>query len=76
MTAARKYGRMSKVRHDRALVIEHEGQRWTIDAAEWRDGRHGELRVYRINGDITSPLLADALALEAQSRSLQLGRRL
>jgi hypothetical protein len=63
---------MKKVRHDKALKIEHEGQRWTLDAAEWNDGQRGELRVYRVHGDITSPLLAEALEVEAQDRGLAL----
>lgn len=62
---------MRKVAHNRALQIEHEGQRWTVDAAEWREGDHGELRIYSVHGDITSPDLRDALELEAQARGLQ-----
>lgn len=62
---------MTKTRHDKALEIEHEGFRWTVDAAEWRDAEgHGELRVYAIHGDVTTPALAEALELEAATRGL------
>ena len=61
---------MKKVRHDKALRIEHEGEVWTIDAAEWRNGEIGQLRVYAIHGSVTSPNLVPALELEAASRGL------
>jgi hypothetical protein len=62
---------MKKIRHDRNIRIEHEGCVWNIDAAEWRNGEgRGELRVYRIHGDVTTPLLVEALELEAASRGL------
>lgn len=65
---------LKKGRHDRALRIEHEGKVWTIEAAEWRNEARtrGELRVYRIEGDVTTPLLAEALQAEADSRALGL----
>lgn len=65
---------LTKGRHDRSLRIEHEGKVWTIEAAEWRnkDKTRGELRVYRIEGDVTTPLLAEALQAEADSRALGL----
>lgn len=46
---------------------------WIVDLAEWRDetSKKGELRAYRIDGDITTPLLREALDLEAQVRGLQ-----
>jgi hypothetical protein len=65
---------MIKTRHDRDFQLRHEGFLWTVDLAEWRDkvtGK-GELRAYRIQGDITTPLLGEALALEAQSRALEI----
>jgi hypothetical protein len=65
---------LKKVRHDRELRLEHEGKVWTIDAAEWRNETktRGELRVYRIEGDVTTPLLGQALQAEAESRALGL----
>jgi|LakMenE01Jun11ns_1017448.scaffolds.fasta_scaffold9930028_9 hypothetical protein len=62
-----------KVRHDREFNLSHEGLRWIVDLAEWRDetSKRGELRAYRIDGDITTPLLREALELEAQTRGLQ-----
>jgi hypothetical protein len=65
---------MKKVRHDRNLRIDHEGKFWIVDAAEWRNaaGTRGELRVYRIEGDVTTPLLAEALQAEAEGRALGL----
>lgn len=67
---------MKKTRHDKALRIEHEGQAWTIDAAEWRDETgKGELRVYTVHGNVTTPLLVEALELEAASRGLTVDRR-
>jgi hypothetical protein len=56
-----------KVRHDRNFRLSHEGLHWIVDLAEWRD----ETRAYRIDGDITTPLLREALDLEAQVRGLQ-----
>lgn len=61
-----------KVRHDRRLKLEHEGERWEVDAAEWRDGDRGELRVYSVHGNINSPALKEALELEAASRGLSI----
>jgi hypothetical protein len=62
-----------KVRHDRNFKLSHEGLNWIVDLAEWRDetSKKGELRAYRIDGDITTPLLKEALDLEAQVRGLQ-----
>jgi len=67
---------MTKKHHDKALVIEHEGMKWTVDAAEWRDASgKGELRVYRIEGDITKlDVLKEALQLEADARGLAICR--
>jgi hypothetical protein len=61
-----------KVRHDKAFRLAHEGQVWTVDLAEWRDAEtgKGELRCYRVEGNVTTPLLAEALRLEAQARGL------
>jgi hypothetical protein len=63
---------MKKVRHDRSFKLSYEGQHWTVDLAEWRDSTtgKGELRTYAVNGDITSPLLSEALELEADKRAL------
>lgn len=65
---------MKKVRHDRRLRLEHEGKVWVVDAAEFRsvDDSRGELRVYRVEGDVTTPLLREALEAEAQGRALGL----
>lgn len=65
---------LKKVRHDKNLRLEHEGKFWIVDAAEWRnaDDTRGELRVYRIEGDVTTPLLAQALQAEAEGRALSL----
>ena len=61
-----------KTRHDREFLLTHEDKSWTIDLAEWRDEKtgKGELRAYRIDGDITTPLLREALELEAAARGL------
>ena len=61
-----------KVRHDRDFRLEHEGKHWIVEVAEWRDHAtgKGELRAYRIDGDVTTPLLREALELEAASRGL------
>jgi len=63
---------MTKVRHDRSFKLRHEGQVWTMDLAEWRNKAtgKGQLRCYRIDGDVTTPLLAEALQLEADARGL------
>jgi hypothetical protein len=46
--------------------IEHEGIVWQIDAkAFYNPDGTGTLRVYRVHGDITSPLLAEAIEAEA-----------
>jgi hypothetical protein len=65
---------MKKVRHDKNLRIDHEGKFWIVDLAEWRNAAdtRGELRVYRVEGDVTTPLLAEALEAEAQGRALSL----
>ena len=65
---------MNKVKHEKDFRLELDGTFWTIDLAEWRDPANGsgELRVYRVEGDITTPKLADALELEAGSRGLAL----
>jgi hypothetical protein len=69
-----KAPKMKKVRHDKALRIAYEGKVWIVEAAEWRslDDTRGELRVYRIEGDVTTPLLAEALQAEAEGRALSL----
>lgn len=70
-----KKPKMTKVRHDRDLRIEHNGNVWTVDAAEWRaDDGTGELRIYEIHGSITDPALKEALELEAASRGIPLNR--
>ena len=64
--------KMIKVRHDRDFELKHEGLRWTMDLAEWREeaGTKGELRAYQIRGNICTPLLKEALELEAAARGL------
>ncbi len=66
---------MKRVRIDSGLDIEHEGMRWNVDAAEWQapDG-HGELRISKVRGDVTSPLLMTALQAEADARGLREAR--
>lgn len=65
---------MIKRKHDKNHRLEYEGKAWNVNIAEWWDAnaQKGELRVYRIEGDVTSPLLNDALVLEAQARGLSL----
>lgn len=67
---------MRKVSHDKHFTLKHEGKSWILDCAVWIDRRtgKGEFRVYRIDGDITTPLLAEALELEAQGRALTVVR--
>lgn len=56
------------VKHKR---IEYEGEKWYIDAKAFygRDGK-GILRVYRIDGNVTSRNLIKALEAEAMSCGL------
>lgn len=63
---------MKKVKHQKNFKLTHEGKVWTLDLAEWRDTKtgKGQLRVYRVDGDITNPLLREALELEATVRGL------
>ena len=65
---------MEKIRHDKNFRLVYEGINWTVDLAEWFDKKtgKGELRAYRIDGDITTPLLQEALQLEAESRGLKM----
>lgn len=66
---------MRKVAVYRDLPIEHEGRRWIIDASQWRgDDGKGELRVHRVQGDITSSDLAPALQLHADALGLSESR--
>lgn len=61
-----------KVAHHREHHLEYEGRHWTIDYAVWRNSESGELRVYRIFGDVTTPLLAKALQAMAGAEGLRL----
>jgi len=64
---------MKKVHSEADFRLEYEGQVWTLDLAEYRDVHgKGELRVARVNGNVTTPLLKEALQLEADSRALRL----
>lgn len=57
----------------RGKRIEYADQVWQIDAKAFyrADGTY-TLRVYRIHGDITHPMLQEALELEGASIGLQL----
>lgn len=62
---------MNKVKHDRDFCLKYEDKVWIVDIAEWRGAAgEGELRCYRVEGDVTTPLLAEALQNEADSRGL------
>jgi hypothetical protein len=62
---------MREVKQDKRFVLQHEGETWTLDVAEWRDDKgDGELRVSRVQATIIPPLLATALQREAKSRGL------
>ena len=63
---------MVKVKHQKNFWLEHEGLVWCIDCAEFFDAQtgKGEFRVYRVEGDVTTPLLKEALEAEAQGRAL------
>lgn len=52
--------------------VEYEGQVWHIDVEEYKTPgtSYGELIVRRVHGDITHPLLAEALENLAAERSL------
>jgi hypothetical protein len=64
---------MRKVRSDIDFAVEYEGERWVLDLFEYRNERgEGQLRVSRIRGNVTTPLLKEALQLEADSRALRL----
>lgn len=84
MTRGRKPGRtkapkMEKTEHLRDYKLSHEGKTWTVEIAVWRqvlDPGRGELRVYRIEGDVTNQaLLNEALQAEADNRGLALTLR-
>lgn len=63
---------MKKVKHQKRFRIEHLGNSWIVDCAEWIDENgKGELRVYRVEGAVGS-LLQEALEQEAQSRGAKL----
>lgn len=63
---------MDKVKHDKKFRLEYEGKHWIVDLAEWRDKKtgKGELRAYRVDGDITDPDLQIALDLEGAARAV------
>ena len=63
---------MQKVSHSKGYTLLYEGQQWVIEFAIWINpaSTKGELRVYRIEGDVTSPLLSQALEDLAQQKSL------
>lgn len=65
---------MIKRWHKKDHVLNHEGKRWTVDIAAWEDldGKSGQLRVYRVEGDVTTPLLKEALEAEAAAEGLRL----
>lgn len=65
---------MKKTAHNTDFRLEHGGLHWTVDIATWRDDEDGtgELRVYRIHGDVTTPLLREGLEALADVRGLQL----
>lgn len=67
-------GQMWKTHHDKRYQLRHEGQLWVLDLAVWYDKetQKGELRVYRVEGNVTTPLLIEALQLEAAARGLKL----
>jgi len=62
---------MKKVWHDKDYTLNHEGLSWNLDIAEWRDQGRGELRVYRIEGDVTNSKLLEGLQILADSKGLQ-----
>lgn len=79
LTRGRKPGRtkapkMEKTEHLRDFKLQHEGRTWIVEIAVWRqvlDPGKGELRVYRIEGDVTNrALLNEALQAEADTRGL------
>ena len=51
-------------------TIEHEGNRWGVKYKIFP--KRKELRVYRVEGDITTPLLREALELFTQAQALKL----
>lgn len=65
---------MRKISHNKNYILEYEGKKWKLDVAIWMssDNSYGELRVYKIEGDVTTPLLQEALELEAQTLGLTL----
>lgn len=64
---------LKKVRSEVGFRLEYDGQVWVVDMAEYRDLQgNGELRVTRIEGNVTTPLLKEALELEAASRAVTL----
>jgi len=60
---------MKIVWHDTNYTLEYEGESWNIEVKEWRDGEDAKLYIYRINGDITSHNLKNALQSLADTRS-------
>jgi hypothetical protein len=65
---------MEKIKALIGFKLEYEGQSWIVDLAIWvnRKTGKGELRCYRVEGDITSPLLAEALQNKAEAEALNL----
>lgn len=64
---------MREVKREEGFKLQHEGQTWTLDISEWRDEKGaGELRVHRVEGNKTTPLLVEALKREADSRGISL----
>lgn len=67
--------KLRKVWHDRNYRLEFGGNVWHLDVAQWSEVGHperGELRVYRVEGDVSSGLLDRALFSLAKHRNLAL----
>jgi hypothetical protein len=68
--------KLRKVWHDRNYRLVFGGNVWNIDVAQWSEPDHperGELRVYRVEGDVSDQAIFDRAMLRlAKHRNLYL----
>jgi len=66
--------KLRKVWHDRDYRLVFGGNVWNIDVAQWSEVGHperGELRVYRVEGDVSNQAILDRAILRlAKHRNL------
>jgi hypothetical protein len=66
--------KLRKVWHDRNYRLQFGGNVWHLDVAQWSEAEHperGELRVYRVYGDVSNQAILDRAILRlAKHRNL------